>query len=134
MLCALAYGWLTQPPTPWTLVWAVAGVTIALAANRFAFTRLAQRNIQRILRYPDKVCVFAFQAWSGYIMIFGMIALGILLRHSPLPKPYLAVIYVAIGGALIQASLNYVARLFQIIAESDFLWGRWRWVPAEPQE
>jgi hypothetical protein len=134
MLCVLAYGWLTHPATPLALACAVVGVLIALAANRFEFTRLALRNIDRILRYPDKVCVFAFQAWSGYVMIFGMIALGIVLRHSPLPKPYLAVIYVAIGGALIQASVNYFARLSRMFAEGDYLWGSLRWTPPDPQD
>ena len=122
MLCALAYGWLTHPAVPLDAVLAAAGVLIALAANRFQFTHLAQRNISRILAYPDKVCVFAFQAWSGYVMIFGMIALGIVLRHSALPKPYLAVIYVAIGGALIQASVHYFVRLSHIITQGDFPW------------
>ena len=121
MLCAYAYGWLTQPVTQVTLICAGLGLLIALAANRFGFTRLAHKNIQRILDYPSQVCVFAFQAWSGYIIIIGMIALGVVLRHSPLPKPYLAVVYVAIGGALLQASLNYFARLSVVIADGEFL-------------
>jgi hypothetical protein len=120
MLCGLAYGWLTQPPSGLALICAAIGLLIAVGANHFQFTHLAQRNIQRILRYPAKACVFAFQAWSGYIMIIGMITLGIVLRHSPLPKVYLAIIYVAIGGALLQASLNYFTRLSAVIAQGDF--------------
>ena len=36
---------------------------------------------------------------------------GMLLRHSTLPKPWLAVVYAAIGGALLLASRQYYARL-----------------------
>ena len=121
MLCSYAYGWLTHPVTLLTLACASIGLVIALAANRFGFTGLALKNIGRILRSPDRVCVFAFQAWKGYLIIIGMMALGILLRRSPLPRPYLAIVYVAIGGALLQASLNYFVRLYQVIGQGEFL-------------
>ena len=120
MLCLLAYGWLTHPVTRVTLICAALGVGIALAANRFGFTRLAHKNIKRILRLPARACVFSFQAWSGYLIIAFMMTLGIVLRHSPLPKAYLAVVYVAVGGALLQASLNYFARLARVIAQGRF--------------
>jgi hypothetical protein len=96
------------------------GVIIALAANRFGFTHLARKNIDRILSLPDRAGIFAFQAPKSYILIAGMMLLGIILRNSPLPKPYLAIIYVAIGGALLQASLNYFGRLYLVVAEGEF--------------
>ena len=120
MLCALAYGWLTQPFTQLTLGCASIGIVIALAANRFGFTHMAQKNIDRILRLPKKAGVFAFQAGRSYVIIIFMILLGVVLRHSPMPKPYLAIIYVAIGGALLQASLNYFLRLHRVIADGEF--------------
>ena len=58
---------------------------------------------------------------KGYLIIIGMMALGILLRRSPLPRPYLAIVYVAIGGALLQASLNYFVRLYQLVGQGEFL-------------
>jgi hypothetical protein len=120
MLCTLAYGWLTHPLTQLTVGCAGIGLVIALVANRFGFAHLAQKNIDRILRLPDRPGIFAFQAPKSYFLIIGMILLGVTLRHSPLPKPYLAVIYVAIGGALLQASLNYFGRLYLVIAEGEF--------------
>ena len=125
MLCVLAYGWLTQPFTSLTVGCAGVGLVIALTANRFGFTHMAQKNIDRILRLPERACVFAFQAWRGYVIIVGMMLLGVILKHSPLPKPYLAIIYVAVGGALIQASVNYFTRLHRVIAQGEFL-GRGR--------
>lgn len=42
-----------------------------------------------------------------------MIALGIALRHSGVPKPALAVVYAAIGGALMLASGLYHRRVYR---------------------
>jgi hypothetical protein len=36
-----------------------------------------------------------------------MIALGLLLRHSAIPKPYLAILYIGMGLALLLSSLRY---------------------------
>jgi hypothetical protein len=121
MLCMLAYGWLTHPLTQLTVGCASVGVLIALAANYFGFTHLARKNIDRILRLPDRAGLFAFQAPKSYLLIAGMMALGLVLRNSPLPKPYLAIIYVAIGGALLQASLNYFTRVYAVVTAGEFL-------------
>jgi hypothetical protein len=71
------------------------------------FSLLAKKNIQRIQRLPDKTCVFAFQEWTSYPLIAVMITMGILLRHSSIPKTLLAPMYIGIGGGLIIASLHY---------------------------
>ena len=74
------------------------------------FARLARRNIQRIRElspHKEKICLFAFQALQSYVLIIGMITLGILLRLSPIPREYLAIVYLAIGFALVYASLQY---------------------------
>jgi hypothetical protein len=89
-------------------------VALALAAGylkgRFIFSRLALRNIRRIRElspHKEKICVFAFQAIHSYVIVAAMMTLGILLRHSPIPREILAVIYLAIGAALIYGSLPY---------------------------
>ena len=38
-----------------------------------------------------------------------MITAGFILRHSTLPRPILAVMYLAMGGALTGSSLHYIA-------------------------
>ncbi len=113
MLCSYAYGWLTAELSLTSALLAGLGLALAAAAGRFAFIGLARKNIARILQYEEKVCLFAFQAWKSYLIIVFMVALGLALRASPLPKPYLAVVYTAIGGALLLASLNYYAHLFR---------------------
>ncbi len=93
-------------------------ITAAMAAggaiSHFGFSPLARKNLARIYAQApgkDKVCLFAFQNRRSYLLLAVMILLGYLLRHSPLPKIYLTPIYVAIGSALILASVIYYRRL-----------------------
>ncbi|HPH96679.1 MAG TPA: hypothetical protein PKW33_17625 [Anaerolineaceae bacterium] len=111
LLGSMAFTWLTQPVPDGAIILAGLGMVMALAANRFQFSSLARKNINRILAYPSKACLFAFQAWKGYAIIAVMMTGGMWLRNSLIPKPYLAVVYLAIGGALLLASFNYYARL-----------------------
>ena len=108
MLISLAVRWLR--PLSWqpALLLAGVGVFLALIAHRFGFSKLTEKNKRRIESYTtQKVCLFAFQAWKSYPLIAFMIALGITLRSSPIPKPYLAVIYIGVGGGLFLSSLQY---------------------------
>jgi hypothetical protein len=107
MLCVLAYGWLLQVEDLNALLLTTAGVLLGTAIYRFGFLGLAIRNINRIHLLPEKACLFAFQEWKSYPLIAVMIALGITLRHSPIPKPYLAVLYIGIGLGLFLASMQY---------------------------
>lgn len=51
----------------------------------------------------------AFQERKSYLII--VVMMGMALRHSPIPKPYLAAVYLGIGGGLLLASLGYFRRL-----------------------
>jgi hypothetical protein len=91
-------------------IWIVIfGLILAVLIYWFGFSRVARKNIQRINGYlSEKVCLFAFQQWSSYPLVVFMIGLGIVLRvYSPIPKPWLAVLYIGIGGALFFSSFHY---------------------------
>jgi hypothetical protein len=107
MLCYLAYGWLLQVKVLNALLLAFAGVLLGTVIYRFGFLGLAIKNINRIQLLPEKACLFAFQEWKSYPLIAVMVMLGITLRHSPIPKSYLAVLYIGIGVGLFLASLQY---------------------------
>lgn len=115
LLLNYAISWLTSPISMINLLLGLLGVIISIAANYYQFSKLARKNIDRILSLNDKACLFSFQAWKGYLIIAVMITGGILLRSSVIPKPYLAIVYMAIGGALLQASVNYYLRFFQVV-------------------
>jgi len=117
LLIVLAIGWLLVAPSIGMVLLGLLGVTISIFANKSQFTWLAKKNIQRILNLEEKASVFAFQAWTGYLIIAVMMTGGMLLRHSIVPKPALAVVYLSIGGALLQASVHYYIQFFQRVAE-----------------
>jgi len=115
MLCNLAYDWLLPVGFPQVLWMTLAGVLLALAIFHFGFSKLAKKNIQRITDMAgDKICIFAFQEWTSYPLIVVMIGLGLSLRILlPIPKPYLAILYIGIGGGLFLSSLYYYKHLLR---------------------
>ena len=120
MLCNYAFNWLAHPLLMSSYILGVAGIAIAIVAYRFQFAKLAKKNINRIMMNPGKVCIFSFQTWKGYLIIIVMITGGILLRNSTIPKPYLAVLYAGIGGALFLSSFLYYGTLNRkLISRND---------------
>lgn len=107
MLVTYAVMWLA--PVEWHLEIAsgAAGLGLAVIAARFMFRGIAAKNIDRIHRGPGRASILAFQPWKSYLIMVSMMGLGIVLRHSAVPKPALAVVYAAIGGALMLASGLY---------------------------
>ena len=115
MMCATAIGWLAREELVRGVVFELAGLLLATLAARWGFGRIAGKNIRRLRRLPAYGCFFAFQAWQSYVIIIIMISLGIALRHSPIPKSYLAVLYTIIGGALFLGSIHYFRHLLRLI-------------------
>ncbi len=93
----------------------IVGVLLGTAISYFGFSGLAQKNIDRINLYKNKVCMWAFQKWQSYILIIFMISLGIFMRTSGfVPKIILTPLYIGIGFALFTASFKYYIFLFKI--------------------
>lgn len=115
MLCSMAYYWLKGVDWLTAFPFGLFGIILSLAAYRYGFSGIARKNIDRICLLPEKGCIFAFQAWKSYLIIALMIALGIILRHSPISKQYLAIVYMTIGGALLLSSLQYYRKLWRLI-------------------
>jgi len=118
-LCRLAYHWLVIIQWRWIVPQELLGAILALTAHKFCFSRIAQKNIQRLSVITEKTCIFAFQRWKSYFVIALMTIIGITLRNSPVPRPYLAVVYTTIGGALFLASLQYYSCLWRIVVQRN---------------
>ena len=114
-LCRLGYKWVSVLPGMRAVSFGMAGMFLALIAYRYSFSGIAVKNIERLCRLPGKGCLFAFQAWRSYLIIGLMIGLGLVLRHSQIPKTYLAIVYFTVGGALILASFHYYACLWRTL-------------------
>jgi len=113
-LVSLTSEWIKPTSKSVATVIIVAGIMLALTIYRFGFSKLANKNIRRIdALKSDKPCIFAFQEWTSYPLVAFMISLGIFLRvYSPLPKTYLAVMYIGIGFNMFLASLHFYHRVF----------------------
>ncbi len=119
MLCRLAYVWLAVISRGMAVSLGLLGVAMAVAAYRFGFSKIAQKNIKRISLLVEETCIFAFQTWKGYLIIGFMITLGIILRNSAIPKQYLAIIYTTIGGAIFLSSFHYYRLLWRMVVQKS---------------
>ena len=117
-LCNLAVGWLSRTTSYNIPLLTAAGILLSLLIHHFGFLKLVDKNIERILSKSGKVCIFAFQPWKSYLIILIMVGMGMFLRHSSLPKPYLAVIYIGFGGAMLLSSLRYHRNFFKLMFKS----------------
>jgi len=116
MLLSLALHWLAAKGGMGAVALGTVGFLCSLVIHRYGFLKVVDKNLGRILPMQGKRCLFAFQSWKSYLIIGVMIGMGIGLRHSPIPKPYLAVLYIGIGMALFLSSLRYL-RVF--LKEAD---------------
>jgi hypothetical protein len=104
LLCVRGAVWLGQLQFPAIASVEAASIAVAAAGYIFLFSGIVRKNITRIGLLPDRVCVFAFTAWRGYIMIGVMVTAGISLRSSSIPLYYLSLPYTAMGGILLTGS------------------------------
>jgi hypothetical protein len=107
LLCRLAISWYISLGFGRNIIWFLLSIPLAMGIYLFGFSKLARVNIPRIQSLPPKPCIFAFMQWWNYPLVAFMISLGIWMRHSPIPKQYLGILYFGIGASLFLASLLY---------------------------
>lgn len=98
----------------WTLAgqggWGWAGMALGLAVGwlkgRYLLAGRAAANARRIVAAGENRCLGGVFEWSAWVIVLAMIGLGYLLRHSDVPRLWIGVIYVAVGSALILASVG----------------------------
>ena len=112
ILIERAYGWLTDIEIIRLIITLVLAIVLGLVFYYGGFMKIAIKNINRINSLPENVCLFAFTAWKGYLVIIIMVIGGILLRNSSVPKHYLTLIYLAMGITLLMGSSNFFVKFF----------------------
>ncbi len=118
MLISYSVQWILPLPLIAKLTFGLAGIVIAFPIYYFGFQRLANRNLNRLLPLTEKKCMFSFMTWKSYLIVPVMVSMGIFLRHSPLPKPYLSVIYSGIGLGLFLSGIWYF-RFFRMLLQEN---------------
>jgi hypothetical protein len=111
MLSRLAILWWERYTGSFLVLFIILGLILGIVKGYFVFSRVVKKNISRIARMDDTGFILAFIPWQTYLLITGMILLGIALRHSELPKQYLAILYLGVGLAMILSSLQYFGNL-----------------------
>ncbi|RJP85189.1 MAG: hypothetical protein C4518_16310 [Desulfobacteraceae bacterium] len=108
MLLFRSYTWLHDAKVYAAWAFAAIGMAAALVIHHFGFLRIVDKNLGRILPMQGKKCIFSFMTWKSYLLVAGMALMGASLRHSSFPKPYLSILYIGIGMALILSSFRYL--------------------------
>jgi hypothetical protein len=119
MLDTFATGWLKTYGRDNWWIYASGGIACALVIHHFGFLRLVDKNLGRISKMQGKRCVFAFMTWKSYLIVAVMVTMGIMLRHSSIPKQYLSILYIGIGTALILSSIRYFRYLLLATLKSS---------------
>ena len=107
ILCTRGTIWLQTLPSEVAVALVALSALIGGVGYFFGFSRIVRRNIDRIMRMPERANFFAFTAARGYLMIGIMMTIGITLRNSSVPKSYLIVPYYAMGGMLLFGSTKF---------------------------
>lgn len=107
MLISMAVNWFKNSTNQYAIWFALTGVLAGIIIHRFGFVRIVNKNLDRIGSIEGKFCAFGFMAWKSYILIAIMMTMGILLKHSAIPKEYLLILYMGIGLALALSSTRY---------------------------
>ena len=113
-LISLTREWIAPVQVGYVVEIIIVGVILGGGIYTFGFSKLARKNISRIEDISsEKPCLFAFQKWSSYPLIAFMISLGIFLRvYSPIPKTWLAVLYIGLGLGLFLSSVHYYKHIW----------------------
>ena len=118
MLLFLSFSWLKAFQVHGSFLVGGIGVAVALVVHHFGFLKIVDKNLSRILPMEGTKCIFSFITWKSYIIVAVMVAMGALLRYSPIPKAYLSMLYIGIGLALILSSVRYLRVLLSQIRKS----------------
>ena len=115
MLLRFSLVWLSMFEIKTQFIFGAAGLIAAFPIYYFGFLKLADKNLVRLLPLKEKRCIFSFMTWKSYLIVPVMVAVGVLLRHSPLPKQYLSIIYTGIGIGLFLSGLRYFRFFFSLV-------------------
>jgi hypothetical protein len=112
MLIRYAVSWLSILSVKEQIIFFSIGFLIAIPIHLYGFSKIAGKNLNRLLPMEVKKCVFSFMTWKSYLIVLFMVTLGITLRHSSLPKQYLSLVYNGIGLALFLSGTKYLRAVF----------------------
>ena len=115
MLVSMALRWWAGAPDASTAWLVGGGVLAALLIHHLGLLRVVDKNLDRILPAEGPRCFFSFMSWRSYLLVGLMVLMGTGLRLSPIPRPYLAAFYLAMGLALLLSSVRYLRHFVRLL-------------------
>jgi len=100
-LAAAGIAWSFGSAFPWSFLLAITGIAAGIVKGRFVIRKMADWNTARIIARGDGRCLGGFLAPKTWLLVAAMMASGIILRRSGVPRPILGVLYTAVGTALL---------------------------------
>lgn len=85
---------------PLTLI----GIILGSLKSYLVLNKAAAKGVERIKRFGDNTCIGAVYSWRTWLLVLAMMALGLILRLSPVPPAIIGTVCVAIGWALLFSS------------------------------
>ncbi len=89
---------------PYKPIWVIVALAAGLIKAKVVLEKTALKIVSRISSRPEPSCLFGFMPVKSWLLIAGMIFLGVVLRKSPLDRSLVWSIYIAIGAALFASS------------------------------
>ena len=120
MLMRYALTWLSLCTGKEKVLFYSAGFLAAMPIHHFGFLKIAAKNINRLLPLTEKKNPFSFMTPKSYLIVIVMVSMGIALRHSPIPKKYLSLLYNGIGFALFLSGIRYFRVFFQLVFSKKY--------------
>ena len=96
--------WILAAPRPAWLLGLPLALALGWGKGRYLLRARARENARRIVEGPPMRCLGGVFPWSGWGIAVIMMAGGMALRRSSIPRPWLGLLYSAIGAALLTAS------------------------------
>jgi uncharacterized membrane protein len=112
-LSRLAIIWWQSYTGSFLSLFIILGLILGMIKGYYVFSGIVRKNIDRISRMDRNGFVLAFIPWKTYLLIIAMMTFGMTLRHSALPKQYLAIIYMAVGFAMVLSGFQYFTSILR---------------------
>ena len=104
-------GWLGDADFTYMLI--ALAVALGMAKARYILRPIASGIVGRIRERGRDECAGGFLSWKSWVLVVAMVAVGYVLRLTPIPLPVLGVLYVAVAVALFAAGSRYWREAFQ---------------------
>ena len=83
------------------------GLLIGFFKGRFILGKSAKRGVERICSFPNPTSLSNIYSAKYYILLGGMVGLGMSIKFLGLPNDIRGLVDVAIGAALINGAMIY---------------------------